>query len=400
MALKFVDEVELEGKKIIARFDFNVPLRKEDGKMVITDTSRVDAAMRTIRYALEQGASKLVLMSHLGRPKGKRVEDMSLEPVANYLAEQLGRDVVLTESCTDRGIKTLLGLNETKVVLLENLRFHPEEEKNDRDFAKTLASYGDVYVNDAFGAAHRKHASTYEINAFFKNQAVGGFLLKDEIKSLEKVVETPQKPFVAILGGAKVSDKIKIIQTLLPKVNHLLIGGAMAYPFLKAKGYSVGSSLCEEDDVQLANQILRGQGKEKVHLPVDHIVSSSPEGDGEATPGESIPDDLMGLDIGAKTLDRYRALIQEAKTVLWNGPMGLFEKQEYAKGTFSVAKSVAEVTQRGAFSLVGGGDSVSAVHQSGLGDQFSHVSTGGGASLEYIEKGSLPGIQALKFGLD
>lgn len=396
MALKYVDEIELKDKRVIARFDFNVPLSK-DGNREITDTTRVDRALPTIKHILDQGASKLILMSHLGRPKGKPNPEFSLEPVATYLAEQLGQDVVLTESCTDRGIKTLLKLNETKIVLLENLRFHPEETGNDHEFAKTLASYADIYVNDAFGTAHRKHASTYEINAFFKNNAVGGFLLKKEIEALSKVVENPHHPFVAIVGGAKISDKIKIIERLLTNVDKLLIGGAMAYAFLKAKGHGVGKSLCDNDDVELAKKILKSKTASKIQLPVDHIISKTLDGPGEECHSVEIPSETMGLDIGPNTVSAYESTLKNAKTVLWNGPMGLFENPAFAKGTFKIAEALATID---GFTLVGGGDSVSAVKKSGLLDKMGHVSTGGGASLEYIEQGTLPGIQALKFGIN
>lgn len=396
MALKYVDELELNDKKVIARFDFNVPLDKNDPSR-ITDTTRIDEALGTIEYILLNGASKLILMSHLGRPDGKPNPKYSLEPVAKYLAEKLKQDVVLTESCTDAGIKTLLGLPETKIVLLQNLRFHAEEEANDPDFCRKLASYADIYINDAFGTAHRKHASTYGINAFFKNKNAGGFLLKREIKALERVVENPAKPFVAIVGGAKVSDKIKIIERLLTNVSSLLIGGAMAYPFLKAKGITVGKSLCSDEDVTLAKKILSTSSKLKIVLPIDHIVSSEFGGAAENLNEENIPADKMGLDIGPRTLELYRSKFHGAKTVLWNGPMGLFENKDFAKGTMGIAHTLSEMPD--AFTLVGGGDSVSAVNKSGVTEKMSHVSTGGGASLEFIEDGTLPGIQALKFGV-
>lgn len=393
MALKFIDEMDINGKRVLARFDFNVPLK--DGK--ITDTTRVDKALPTIRYILENGAKTLVLMSHLGRPKGEVKKEFSLEPVATYLAEQLRKEVILTESCKDKGIKTLLELPQTKIVLLENLRFHKEETDNDTDFARTLSQYGDIYVNDAFGAAHRKHASTYGINAYFNKTACGGFLLKAEVQALQKVVDKPAPPFVAVVGGAKVSDKIKIIESLLTSVDHLLIGGAMAYPFLKAKGKEVGTSLCSDEDVKLAKSILSVPASRKISLPVDHIASKEFGGSPEIIESVDIPEGLMGLDIGEKTLSNYRNILGTAKTVLWNGPMGIFENDNYNKGTFGIAQALSEL--KGAFTLVGGGDSVSAVNKSGLAPKMGHVSTGGGASLEFIEHGSLPGVQALRFGL-
>lgn len=394
MALKFIDEVDVNGKKVLARFDFNVPL---DENQNITDTSRVDLAVPTIKYLIENGASKIVMMSHLGRPKGEVKPEFSLEPVAKYLAQQLGKEVILSHSAIDNGIKNLLHLSETKIVLLENLRFHKEETDNEMDFASKLSEYGDIYVNDAFGAAHRKHASVYGINKFYKGNAYGGLLLKAEISALTKVLETPEKPFIGIVGGAKVSDKIKTIEKLMVSVDKLLIGGAMAYPFLKSKGVEVGKSLCSDEDVALAKTILSKDSGKKIELPEDHNCSDT--FGGESTPvGElEIPNVLMGLDIGEKTIAKYSEIISSAKTVLWNGPMGLFENEVYATGTFAIAKACAESS---AYTLVGGGDSVSAVKKSGLAEKFSHISSGGGASLEFIEKGELPGIQALKFGVN
>ncbi|MCF8060517.1 MAG: phosphoglycerate kinase [Bacteriovoracaceae bacterium] len=395
MALKYIDQMDLQGKRVIGRFDFNVPLN-ESGK--ITDTTRIDKALPTINYILENGAKTLVLMSHLGRPKGEAKAEFSLEPVATYLAEQLGVDVVLTESCKDKGIRTLLELPGTKVILLQNLRFHKEETENDLEFSKMLAQYGDIYVNDAFGAAHRKHASTYGINAYFPRMACGGFLMKAEVEALQKIVDKPQSPFVAIVGGAKVTDKIKIIERLLTNVDSLLIGGAMAYPFLKAKGYEVGTSLCSDEDVKLAKNILTQSSARKLVLPVDHVCSKEFGGAPVKVSEINIPSDLMGLDIGEQTIAHFREKLSGAKTVLWNGPMGLFENENFAAGTFEVANILAGL--KDAFTLVGGGDSVSAVNKSGLSSKMSHVSTGGGASLEFIENGSLPGVQALKFGLN
>ena len=393
MALKFVDDIELEGKKVLARFDFNVPLDKSSN---ITDTTRIDNALDTIRYILDNGCDKLILMSHLGRPKGEVKAEFSLEPVAKYLAEKLEEEVLLTESCLDRGLKTVLGLNQNKIILLQNVRFHKEETENDHEFAKTLASYGDVYINDAFGTAHRKHASTYQINAFFgENQRAAGFLLKNEMLALEKIVTKPKPPFVAIVGGAKVSDKIKIIDELLSNVDSLLIGGAMAYPFLKAKGMEVGKSMCSDEDVILAKKVLNSPSKYKIVLPVDHVASTEFGGAPVKIDKEHIPDDMMGLDIGPKTISLFREKLSGSQTVLWNGPMGLFENDDYAKGTTGVAEILSALS---AYTLIGGGDSVSAVVKSGLSEKMSHISTGGGAALEYIEKSELPGIQALKFG--
>jgi phosphoglycerate kinase len=401
MALKFITDesfkTSAKDKKVLARFDFNVPMDKNDPTK-IADTTRIDEAVETINAILETKPKKLIIMSHFGRPKGKVDPQYSLEPVAKYLAEKLGQEVLLTETALDRGIKILLNLNESKIVLLQNLRFHPEEEANDRDFARSLSTYGDVFVFDAFGAAHRKHASTYEINAFFKNKAYGGLLLKREIEALDKIVNDPKKPFVAIVGGAKVSDKIKIIETLLVSVDKLLIGGAMAYPFLKAQGFTVGNSLCSDEDVVLARRILGSQSKAKIVLPSDHLASKTFGGAPEDIGQANIPEGMIGLDIGPSTLQNFTDYLSSAKTVLWNGPMGLFENSNYAKGSLGIAKVLASL--KDSFTLVGGGDSVNAVKMSGLSEKMSHISTGGGASLEYIENGSLPGIQALKFGIE
>jgi phosphoglycerate kinase len=393
MAIQFIDQAELKGKKCIARFDFNVPLNEN---REITDSSRIDLALPTIKYLLENGVTKLIMMSHLGRPKGEKNLKYSLEPVATYLAQKLEQEVVLTDSAIDNGVKELLSLKDIKVVLLENLRFHPEEQKNSEEFAFKLASYADIYVNDAFGVSHRKHASVHAIHKFFNKKAYGGFLIKKEIEALDKVLNQPQKPFVSIIGGAKVSDKITTIEKLLISVDKMLIGGAMAYPFLKAKGHEVGKSLCGEEDVKLAQNILKADKASKILLPIDHIISDDINGSPTQTEDITIEGNMMGLDIGPKTVDIYSNQILAAKTVLWNGPMGLFENQNFAKGTMAIAQSVADSS---AFSVVGGGDSVSAVNKSGVSERLSHVSTGGGASLEYIEKGELVGIQALKFGV-
>ena len=395
MQLKSLQDADLKGKKVVARFDFNVPLSKSEPR-TITDTSRIDMAIPTIRLILEKGASKLVLISHLGRPDGEVNPKYSLEPIAQYLASQLGTDVILSESAIDNGIKNLLQLPETKIVLLENIRFLPGEEKNDMELAEKLSRYGDVYVNDAFGAAHRKHSSTYAINAFFKGRAYAGLLMKKEIDSLSALIEKPTKPFVAVVGGAKVSDKIKTIEKMIVLVDKLLIGGAMAYPFLKAKGLSVGKSLCSDEDVTLAKQLLAADRGGKIQLPTDHVTSVEFGGSPLECSAQNIPADQMGLDIGPNTISTYSGHLKLAKTIFWNGPMGLFENADFSKGTMAIADIISETK---AFSVVGGGDSVAAVQQSGKADKFSHVSTGGGASLEYIERGELPGVQALKYGV-
>jgi phosphoglycerate kinase len=394
MALIYIDQANLQGKRVLARFDFNVPL---DENQNITDTQRIDLALPTIQHILEQGASKLVMMSHLGRPKGKPQKKFSLEPVATYLAEKLQQKVTLTESPVDNGLESLLNLNETKIVLLENLRFDAREEKDDGEFAMKLSKFGDVFVNDAFGAAHRKHASVHEINRHFKGHAFGGLLLKKEIQALTHVIETFKRPYIGVIGGAKISDKIKTIEKLLTVADNLLIGGAMAYPFLKAQGFSVGKSLCHEEDVKLAKSILATKASKKLLLPQDHLCSDSIDGSAEKSLDQNIDDHLMGLDIGPKTLESYAKVISGAQTIFWNGPMGLFEKEQFSGGTIELAKNISQNNQ--AYRLVGGGDSVSAIKKAGLEQAFSHVSTGGGASLEFIEKGQLPGVQALKFGV-
>ncbi len=395
MALKDITQADLKGKRVIARFDFNVPLDKKD-RSKITDTTRVDLALETIQYLLDNEVSKLVLMSHLGRPDGEVNLDYTLEPVANYLAEKLGEEVLFTEAAVDVGVKELLTLNSTKIVLLQNLRFHPEETANEDSFSQKLSEYADIYVNDAFGAAHRKHASTHGINKFFSGRAYAGLLLKKEIEALDKILKTPTKPFVAVVGGAKVSDKIKTIEKLMISTSNLIIGGAMAYPFLKAKGHEIGKSLCSDEDVKLAQSIIRADKGGKLVLPTDHIVSSEFGGKPESCDTIAIPEDKMGLDIGPKSIEHFSRILKGAKTILWNGPMGAFELDDYNKGTFALCETMAKTD---AFTLVGGGDSVSAVNKSGYAEKFSHVSTGGGASLEYIEKGELPGVQALKFGV-
>jgi phosphoglycerate kinase len=394
VALQFIDEVDVKGKNILARFDFNVPLNK---KGQITDTTRIDMAIPTLKYCLENECKHLVLMAHLGRPKGKRDDKYSLSPVAEYLATMLDKDVILTESAVDGGIKQVLASTNSKILLLENIRFSKEETENSTEFAKTLSQYGDIYLNDAFGTCHRKHTSTHEIVRYFPKKAYGGLILKNEIKALNKITNKPESPFIGIIGGAKISDKIKIIESLLPQVDSLLIGGAMAYPFLNAQGHNIGRSLCSEDDVVLAKQLLNSKLGHKISLPVDHVVSPNmgPEGK-ENIDDLDIPKKMMGLDIGERTVSRFKEKLHNAKSVLWNGPMGFFEEEAFAQGTLSIARILAEMD---AYTLVGGGDSVAAVKKTGLEKNFSHISTGGGASLEYIEQGSLPGINALKFGV-
>ncbi len=391
MAINNFLEADLEGKKVLARFDFNVPIK--DGE--IQDTTRIDFAMPTINALLEKNISKLIMMSHLGRPKGEIKKKLSLEPIARYIAEKLGVEVYLSETSTDAGIKTLLNLGHIKLILLENLRFNPEETKGDNEFARTLSTYGDVYINDAFGVSHRKHSSVFHITQYFSQKdRFSGLLLANEIKALDKLLNFPDKPFVCLIGGAKVEDKIKTIERLLIKADKLLIGGAMAYPFLKAKGIKVGKSLCSPKDVDLAKSLIARDKGKKIHLPIDHIVSESIESEASIIDNKNIDDALSGFDIGPKTIASYSEIINSAKTIFWNGPMGLFEIDQFSKGTNSIAEMLANSD---AFTVVGGGDSVNAINKSGYSEKVSHISTGGGASLEYIENGTLPAIQNLKY---
>ncbi len=392
--IRYIDDLQLTGKRVFIRVDFNVPL---EGRRV-TDDTRIREAMPTIRRALEMGG-KVILASHLGRPKGPDPK-LSLEPVAVRLAELLGgkHEVILADDCIGDGVKKQVKeLKDGQVLVLENLRFHKEEEANDETFARELAALADVYVNDAFGTAHRAHASTAGMVPFVKEKAAG-LLMRKEIEYLGKVLKNPEKPFVAILGGSKVSDKIKVIESLLPKVDALLIGGAMAYTFLKAQGVEVGKSRVEGDKLSLATRMLEAAHRLKtpIVLPVDHIVGTEPTQNSPAqeTPDNAIPADMMGLDIGPKTRAIYAQHIRDARTVVWNGPMGLFEVPKFAEGTRSVAAAMAINTQ--ATTVIGGGDSAAAVEQMGFADKLSHVSTGGGASLEFLEGRELPGIKALE----
>jgi phosphoglycerate kinase len=381
-----IRDLDLKGKRVFMRVDFNVPLAP--GGQEITSDKRIRAALPTIRYALEQGAG-LVLASHLGRPKGKPNPEMSLKPVAQRLSELLGMPVAMAPDCIGEEVEKMLP-KPGEILLLENLRFHPEEEKNDPEFSRKLARLGDVYVNDAFGTAHRAHASTVGIIDYLK-PAAAGLLMEKELEYLEKCTQNPERPCVGILGGAKVSDKIEVIENLLKFADRLLIGGAMAYTFLKSQGKPVGKSLVEDDKLDLAKGLLEKAG-DRILLPVDHVVVEVLEENAPSEVVTEIPEGMMGVDIGPATREAYAAVLKTAKTIIWNGPMGVFEKKPFDAGTVAVAKAVAE---SGALSVVGGGDSEKAVKAAGVADKISHISTGGGASLEYLAGLTLPGVAAL-----
>ena len=384
-----IRDLDLNGKRVFIRVDFNVPLQKnEKGDMEITSDKRIKASLPTIQYALDHGAG-VILASHLGRPKGKPNPEMSLKPVAARLQELLGRPVTMAPDCVGPEVEALKPAPGS-VLLLENLRYHPEEEKNDSEFAKKLAALCDVYVNDAFGSAHRAHAST-EGMVHFVSTAAAGLLMDDELKYLGMAVNNPARPCVAILGGAKVSDKIEVIQNLGKVVDRLLIGGAMAYTFLKAQGKPTGNSLVEADKVDLAGRLLAELGG-KLMLPVDHVVVSEIAAGAANEVVEAIPEGKIGVDIGPQTIAAYAQVIAAAKTVIWNGPMGIFEKPPFDKGTVALAKAVAD---SGAVSVVGGGDSEKAIKAAGVTGKITHVSTGGGASLEFLAGIQLPGVAAL-----
>ena len=389
---KTIKDIDLKGKRVLIRVDYNVPL---DDKLNITDDIRIRASIPTIKYALEKGA-KVILMSHLGRPDGKVVENLRLTPVAKKLQELLGVKVTALKDCVGAYVKKSVdAMKDRDVVLLENLRFHPEEEANDPAFAKELASLGDVFVNDAFGTAHRAHASTEGVTKYLPS--VAGFLLEKEIEYLGNAVDNPKRPFVAILGGAKVKDKIKVIDNLLNKVDALLIGGGMAYTFLKVQGKTIGASKLDKDGFDTAKAALE-KAKEKniaLLLPVDHVIADKFDANANTKlVDENIPDGWMGLDIGPKTIKLFEGKLKSARTVVWNGPLGVFEMDKFAKGTQEIAKCLAGL--KGATTIIGGGDTAAAMLKFKLADKMSHISTGGGASLEYLEGRGLPGIDALQ----
>ncbi len=384
---KTIRDLEVQGKRVLVRVDFNVPM--QDGQ--ITDDRRIRESLPTIQYLLEHGA-KVILMSHLGRPKGKPDPQYSLRPVAQRLSELLGRPVRFLEDCVGEAVEQAVqAMAPGEVALLENLRFHPEEEANDADFARALARLGDLYVNDAFGSAHRAHASTEGVAHHLP--AVAGFLMEKELRYLGSILTQPERPFVAILGGAKVHDKIGVIRNLLPKVDRLLIGGGMAFTFLKAQGYEIGRSLLDSEGIEFARRVLQ-EADQKIVLPVDVVVAPSPEAETQAqvVPIDQIPPDQMGLDIGPQTVACFSEMIRPARTIVWNGPLGLFERATFAAGTRGVLQAVAE---SGATSILGGGDTAAAAEQLGFADRITHISTGGGAALEFLEGRTLPGVAVL-----
>ena len=389
--MKVIDQLDLESKRVFIRVDFNVPI--DHGE--VADTTRIEAALPTIRYALKHRA-KLILASHLGRPKGGPNPAMSLKPVSGALSELLETPVPLAPDCIGPEVEGLVNrMTPGKVLLLENLRFHAEEQKNDENFARALAALADVYVNDAFGTAHRAHASTVGMVQFVKEKAAG-LLLKRECDYLGKVLEDPARPLLAVLGGAKVSDKIQVIRSLLQRIDGLLVGGAMAYTFLRAQGYETGASLVEDDQIDLAKSLMLDASDRHVPLllPTDHVVADKPEEGSRAdTVSGDIPKGKMGLDIGPETIEAFGREIARAETIFWNGPMGFFEVKPFDAGTTAIAEAMSKST---AVTIVGGGDSVAAVKRAGLSEAFSHVSTGGGASLEFLEGGTLPGLAALE----
>lgn len=394
--MKTINDYNFSGKRALIRVDFNVPLNKE---LQITDDSRMRAAIPTIEKILDDGGS-VILMSHLGRPKEGPEDKFSLRHLREHLGKLLGKEVKFAEDCIGQSAREKAEtLKPGEVLLLENLRFHKEETKGDENFAKKLAELADVYVNDAFGTAHRAHASTTIVAKFFPDNKLFGNIMTNELKSIDKVLNDTRKPYVAIIGGAKVSTKIDIIRNLLDKADELIIGGGMMFTFIKARGGKTGNSLCEDDYLETAREII-AEAKEKgvkLHLPSDTIIADAFSNDANTrlAKSDNIPDEWMGMDIGKESIEKFSTTIAAAKTILWNGPMGVFEMSNFAGGTKAIAEAIVAATEKGAFSLVGGGDSVAAVSQLGLADKVSYVSTGGGALLEYMEGKTLPGIQAI-----
>jgi phosphoglycerate kinase len=390
--IKTVKDFEFKNKVVFLRLDLNVPI--EDGK--ISDETRIVAALPTIKYLMEHGA-RVVMASHLGRPKSAADKQYSLEPVAKRLAEHLKAEVMLVEDPQAEAVKGLLhNMRGNQLILLENVRFEPGETKDSEEFAQVLAAYSDIYINDAFGASHRAHSTIHALPKLMNKKGIG-FLIEKEIQMLDRLMENPVRPYIAVLGGAKVSDKIGVIEKLIDVVDGIIIGGAMAYTFLKAQGHSVGKSLVEEDKVKYARELIERikARKKTLLLPVDHVITGSitDTKNIDTTKDANIPDGKMGVDIGPKTISQYTAALKEAKTVFWNGPMGVFETQEFSKGTFALAKIIAETN---AMKIIGGGDSAAAAEASGYADKMTHISTGGGASLEYLQGDKLPGLEVLR----
>lgn len=390
-----IDDIELKGKKVLVRVDFNVPL---DENLNITDDIRISSSLPTIKKIISEGG-KAILMSHLGRPKGGPNPKYSLKPTAKRLSELLGKEVKLAPDCIGSEAEEYVNkMNNGDVLILENVRFHPEEERNDPEFAKQLAKLGDIYVNDAFGSAHRAHASTEGVTKYI-NISAAGYLMQKELEYLGGAIFNPTRPYCAILGGAKISGKIDVISNLLDKVDTLIIGGGMAFTFFKAQDKEIGKSLLEEEKIDLAKEVLIKAEKSgiKFLLPVDVVVANEFKNDSPSyvVNVDNIPSDKMGLDIGPETVNLFKQEIQNSKTIVWNGPMGVFEMDNFAKGTFAIAQTLAEVTSKGAVTVIGGGDSAAAIAKAGLAEKVSHVSTGGGASLEFLEGKILPGVAAL-----
>ena len=394
---QFIEDLTLEGRRVLTRVDFNVPLNDE---LIITDNRRIAGALPTINHIIKQGG-KAVLMSHLGRPRGKKVEKMSLKPVAEELSELLGQKVLLAPDCIGHEIETLVNsMQNGEVVLLENLRFHKAETKNEPEFCKELGKLGDLYINDAFGTAHRAHASTSGVTEFIAESAIG-YLIRNELQFLGSAISKPKRPFTSIMGGAKVSDKIMVIEKLLEKVQTLIIGGGMSCTFMKAQGHKIGASLLEENSLDLANELInkaKGKGVELL-LPIDFVIADRFDKDAETrlvTAEVGAPEGWLILDIGPKSAKIFCEAVLRSGTVLWNGPMGVSEMEAFAKGTFAIAQSLVEATDKGAVTIIGGGDSAAAIQQFGLSKSITHISTGGGASLEFLEGKELPGISAIQ----
>ncbi|MEJ2053399.1 MAG: phosphoglycerate kinase [Calditrichaceae bacterium] len=395
MAKLTIDNLNLKDQKVLIRCDFNVPL---DENLNITDDRRIKASLPTIKKVLDSGGAP-ILCSHLGRPKGQIKEEMRLKPVAEKLNELLGVSVIMAKDCIGQEVlEQKKNLKPGEILLLENLRFHKEETDNDAGFAKQLAEGADLYINDAFGTAHRAHASTEGVTHYF-DQCAGGYLIEKELKFLGQAIENPNRPLLAILGGAKISGKIDVIENLLNKVDSLIVGGGMAYTFFKSMGYEIGNSLLEEDRIEMAGQIMEKAKAKGVNLmlPVDVKVAKEFDNNAEAkfVDVKNIPSDFMGMDVGPETMKKFEAEALKAKTIVWNGPVGVFEMSNFLQGTKALAEAIAQATSQGAVSIIGGGDSAAAISKFGMDDQFSHISTGGGASLEFLEGKTLPGIAAL-----